>query len=71
MRERLKQYIDGRNITQRELADELGFTEEYISKILNAKVPVTAGFKMRFQETLGMDAYHQVFGCVECPEATA
>ena len=45
----IQEFISKNNLTQREFADVIDYSEEYISKILNGKMPINVKFEKRFE----------------------
>lgn len=62
MADKLRQFLEDRAMSQRELAARLDMSEEYISRLLNEKTPVTGSFYGKFSRTFGHDAAALVFG---------
>jgi transcriptional regulator with XRE-family HTH domain len=65
--ERLKAFLTEGKMTQRELASELGFSEEYVSRLMNGKVPVTKSLIGAFIYAFGVAAAAEVFEYPELP----
>ncbi len=52
----LKDEIEARGISQRQLADSLGLTYSVVNEILNAKRPITAKTALMFEAALDVPA---------------
>lgn len=52
----LKDEIEERGITQRQLADSMGLAYSVINEILNARRPLTARTALMFEAALGLPA---------------
>ena len=61
MLERLRQFLTERKMTQRELASQMDLREEYLSRILAGKTPLTDAFIGRFAAAFGFDTAKAVF----------
>lgn len=62
MADKLRQFLLDRSMTQRELATTLGMSEEYISRLLNEKTPVTDSFKWKFSGAFGHEVAADILG---------
>jgi transcriptional regulator with XRE-family HTH domain len=71
MTEKLRKFLAQTNITQRDLAAALSVSEEYLSRILNDKTPVTPSFRGNFADVYGYETAAAVFGNGQpCQEQT-
>ena len=52
----IKDEIESRGITQRQLADSMGLTYSVVNEILNARRPLTATTALMFEAALGIPA---------------
>ncbi len=52
----LKDEIEARGISQRQLASEMGITYSLLNEILNARRPMTEKTALLFEAALGIDA---------------
>ncbi len=52
----LKEEIESRDISQKELARQMGVSYTMLNEILNCKRPVTAAIAMLFEASLGLNA---------------
>lgn len=52
----LKEEIEYRGISQKELARQIGISYTMLNEILNAKRPVTASVALMFEASLGIEA---------------
>ena len=69
MTEGLRQFLTDNNMTQREMAAQLGIAEEYLSRVLNGKTPVTPSFRGNFADVYGYEMAAAVFGNNKLAEA--
>ena len=53
--ETLKEVMEDRNISAKSLAQSTGFTQNYISAVLNCKENISADFARKLEETLNID----------------
>lgn len=53
---KIKEFIAQRGITQVEAARELGYSEEYLNRVINGKGELTNSFRWRFIEVYGITA---------------
>ena len=53
--ETLKEVMEDRNISAKSLAQSTGFTQNYISAVLNCKENISAEFARKLEETLNID----------------
>jgi transcriptional regulator with XRE-family HTH domain len=61
MTDKLRQFLKQTGMTQRDLAAALDMSEEYISRILNEKAPITPSFKGNFADVYGYETAQRVF----------
>lgn len=59
---RIKQFCVTHHLTQRVLAQRLAVSEQYLSRLINGRLPMTASFSVRWREALGEAACEAVFG---------
>ena len=57
----LKDEIEARGITQRQLADSMGFTYSVVNEILNGRRPLTAKTALMFEAVLDVPADSLMF----------
>jgi transposase len=69
-RTKLKAWMTEKGYSNRQLAQELGFSYEYIYKLaISHEKPITDSFKYRFIERFGWQEASQVFDGVPAPES--
>lgn len=54
--ETLRELLEDRNMTQKEIAARTGFSEKHVSQILNGKVSITAKFAAALEVVFGVNA---------------
>jgi HTH-type transcriptional regulator/antitoxin HigA len=54
--ETLKEILEDRNMSQRELAIRTGVKEAHISKLVNCLAPISVSFAKRLEDVLGIEA---------------
>lgn len=59
--DKLREFLTAQGLTQREAADKLGVTEEYLSRILNGKTPLTNAIIGRVGNIFGFAVAQQIF----------
>lgn len=65
--EKLREFLKQRNLTQRDLAERMGISEEYLSRMITGKHSVTESFIGRFFRAFGPEDTQTVFGTVVTP----
>lgn len=52
----IKEVLENRHMTQKELASRMDMSEKHISKLINGEVPLTQDVAMRLERVFGVDA---------------
>ena len=52
----IKEVLENRHMTQKELASRMDMSEKYISKLINGEVPLTQDVALRLERVFGVDA---------------
>jgi transcriptional regulator with XRE-family HTH domain len=53
---KIKDFIAQRELSQVQMARDLGYSEEYLSRVINGKSNMTDAFRWRFLEVYGITA---------------
>ena len=52
----IKEVLEDRHMTQKELATRMDMSEKHISKLINGEVPLTQDVAMRLERVFGVEA---------------
>ena len=52
----IKEVLENRHMTQKELASRMDMSEKHISKLINGEVPLTQDVALRLERVFGVDA---------------
>lgn len=64
---RLKEVLKERGMTQRDLADRMGVTEAFVSKIVSGRSASTLDTLQRIADALGVDVAELFAPVMKCP----
>jgi plasmid maintenance system antidote protein VapI len=64
---RLSEWMSQKGYSNRQLADEVGFSYDYIYSVVNNRKRITGSFKYRFIERFGWQEAAKVFEGVPVP----
>ena len=60
-KEIIKEVLENRHMTQKELASRMDMSEKHISKLINGEVPLTQDVALRLERVFGVDANLRTF----------
>jgi len=60
MNKRLRNWMQESNISQTAFAKKMGYTREYVNRVLNGHTEVSGSFKWRFAEAYGFDVLSSI-----------
>lgn len=58
----IKQFLHEKGLTQGQVADLLGYSQNYVNQVANGKMEPTPAFRWRWQEAFGGEALRVLNG---------